>query len=111
MIHAVVIANAPDLDATPFIGLLRQADLIVAADGGANALHRVNIVPHVVIGDLDSLEQNDRAVAAALRAPRCGRYSAVAPREGRNRSPGGLVTGCGSRGYAPPPAWYNGWTA
>ncbi|NJK80757.1 MAG: thiamine diphosphokinase [Chloroflexaceae bacterium] len=55
--HAVVIANAPDLDATPFIGLLRQADLIVAADGGANALHRVNIVPHVVIGDLDSLEQ------------------------------------------------------
>jgi thiamine pyrophosphokinase len=35
--------------------LAARADLIVAADGGANAARRYGIRPHVIIGDLDSM--------------------------------------------------------
>lgn len=53
---AVIIANAPAFDAAPFVPLLHTADLIIVADGGGNALHAVALVPHLVIGDLDSLD-------------------------------------------------------
>lgn len=53
--HAVIVANAPDFDAAPFLARLRGADLLIAADGGGNALHAVGIAPHVAVGDLDSL--------------------------------------------------------
>jgi thiamine pyrophosphokinase len=54
--HALIVANSPTFDARPFAALLRSAALLIAADGGGNALHAIDIVPHVVIGDLDSLE-------------------------------------------------------
>ncbi|MBX0326146.1 thiamine diphosphokinase [Oscillochloris sp. ZM17-4] len=63
--HAIIVANAPDFDAAPFAGLLASADLIVAADGGGNALRAAGLTPHVVIGDLDSLEPQ---AEAAFRA-------------------------------------------
>jgi thiamine pyrophosphokinase len=63
--YAIIVANAPDFDAAPFSGLLASADLIVAADGGGNALRAAGVTPHVVIGDLDSL---DPAAEAAFRA-------------------------------------------
>lgn len=53
--HAVIVANEPGFDPAPFGELLRGAGLLVAADGGANALQRIGIAPHVVVGDLDSL--------------------------------------------------------
>lgn len=53
--HIVIVANAPDFDAAPFAALLQRADLVIAADGGANALAALPFTPHVVIGDLDSL--------------------------------------------------------
>lgn len=53
--HAIIVANAPDFDAAPFRGLLARADLLIAADGGGNALAAAGVTPHVVIGDLDSL--------------------------------------------------------
>ena len=59
--HAIIVANAPDFDATPFKVLLQTADLLIAADGGANALHAIGITPQVVVGDLDSL--SDTALA------------------------------------------------
>ncbi len=62
---AIVVANAPDFSAAPFRALLGQADLLIAADGGGNALHAAAITPHVLIGDLDSLRP---AVAAAFAA-------------------------------------------
>jgi len=37
----------------PFFG---EADLIVAADGGANHCYRLNITPDILLGDLDSVE-------------------------------------------------------
>jgi thiamine pyrophosphokinase len=33
-----------------------SADLLAAADGGANSLARIGIAPHAVVGDLDSIE-------------------------------------------------------
>lgn len=40
--------------------LARDADIIVAADGGANAARILGVHPHVIIGDLDSLRPSTR---------------------------------------------------
>lgn len=51
----VIVANAPSLRLDPYREMLAGADLIIAADGGANALADASIRPSLVIGDLDSL--------------------------------------------------------
>ncbi|MEI7772124.1 MAG: thiamine diphosphokinase [Chloroflexales bacterium] len=63
--YAIIVANAPAFDAAPFADALAAADLIIAADGGGNALHAAGVVPGLVVGDLDSLEP---AAEAAFRA-------------------------------------------
>jgi thiamine pyrophosphokinase len=69
--HAIIVANAPTFDAAPFADALAAADLVIAADGGGNALHAAGVVPHVVVGDLDSLdpmaESAFRAAGAEVR--------------------------------------------
>jgi thiamine pyrophosphokinase len=52
-VKAVVVAHG-DVDPRDR-DELEGADLIVAADGGALALERWGIVPHAIVGDLDSL--------------------------------------------------------
>ncbi len=52
---AVVIADAPAADLTPYSALIRAADLRVAADGGARHFLEAGLLPHVAIGDFDSL--------------------------------------------------------
>ncbi|MGI6128828.1 MAG: thiamine diphosphokinase [bacterium] len=47
---------------------LKQADLLIAADGGAEPLLNLGFVPQVVIGDFDSLSPG---TAAKLRQERC----------------------------------------
>lgn len=37
-------------------GLLARAELIIAADGGANHCDRLGVVPNMLIGDLDSVD-------------------------------------------------------
>lgn len=56
-LYAIIVANAPALDAAPYRALLEQADLLVAADGGALPVLALGLVPHLVIGDLDSLDE------------------------------------------------------
>ncbi|HWQ12983.1 MAG TPA: thiamine diphosphokinase [Roseiflexaceae bacterium] len=63
--YTVIVANAPAMDAAPYAGRIRAADLVVAADGGALPLLRAGLRPHLVVGDLDSL---DAASEAELRA-------------------------------------------
>ncbi len=51
-----IIVASGTLAYTPAIKtLLRGADLIIAADGGANHLKALNIQPHIIIGDMDSI--------------------------------------------------------
>ncbi len=54
-LHAVVVADAPNADLQRYRALLEQADLRIAADGGAHYYHQLDLWPHIVIGDLDSL--------------------------------------------------------
>lgn len=39
--------------------IIRDAQLIICADGGARHLKALDIVPHVMIGDFDSIHKND----------------------------------------------------
>lgn len=52
---AVVIADAPAADLAPYLTLLQAADLRIAADGGARHFVAAGVMPHVAIGDFDSL--------------------------------------------------------
>ncbi|KPV49236.1 thiamine pyrophosphokinase, partial [Kouleothrix aurantiaca] len=61
----VIVANAPDLDAAPFRERIAAAGRRVAADGGALPLMRLGLPPHVVIGDMDSLDAAALDVLAA----------------------------------------------
>lgn len=54
--RAVVIANGTLPSLTPFGGLLRGAEMVVAADGGARALLEAGQAPSAIIGDMDSLD-------------------------------------------------------
>ncbi len=49
------MADAPAADLAPFRDLLHDADLVVAADGGARYLLALDLLPDVAVGDFDSL--------------------------------------------------------
>jgi thiamine pyrophosphokinase len=51
--RAVVVAHGDVLPADK--GVITESDFIVAADGGAFALERWKLLPHLVVGDMDSL--------------------------------------------------------
>jgi thiamine pyrophosphokinase len=59
--YTVIVANAPELDAAPYAAQIRAADLLIAADGGALVLLRLDVLPELVIGDLDSLDEASQA--------------------------------------------------
>ncbi|NBU64024.1 MAG: thiamine diphosphokinase [Chloroflexia bacterium] len=54
-VRIVIVANAPVNADTRLTTIAANADYIIAADGGAKSLISVGIVPHLLIGDLDSL--------------------------------------------------------
>ena len=58
MSRVVIFANGqlPDLEAAR--ALLQDDDYIIAADGGANHLMEMGILPEIVIGDLDSVDED-----------------------------------------------------
>jgi thiamine pyrophosphokinase len=53
---AVVVANGVVDPLTPVRDILATAGLVIAADGGANTLQQFGLRPHVVVGDMDSIE-------------------------------------------------------
>jgi len=69
-VKAVVVADG-DPDAGD-VAHLADADLIVAADGGATWLERNGILPHLVVGDMDSVDAAlvDRLAAAGVEVER-----------------------------------------
>jgi thiamine pyrophosphokinase len=71
--RAVIFANGQCSDVQCIRELLRPDDLIIAADGGTRHALEAGVVPHVVIGDLDSLSPDERARVEACGAgfPAC----------------------------------------
>ena len=66
---AIIIASG-HFDPTPSMETeLRQAPLVVAADGGARHLRKLGMLPHVIIGDLDSLPKADKAFYENAQVP------------------------------------------
>lgn len=53
--HALLVGNGEKLSARFLKQLAKDADILAAADGGAVQLLHADLVPDVVIGDLDSL--------------------------------------------------------
>jgi thiamine pyrophosphokinase len=52
-VRAVVVANGDPSDADA--GYAREAEMVIAADGGAAWLDRIGVRPHLLVGDLDSI--------------------------------------------------------
>ena len=59
--RAIIFANGDASDPDLVRRWTAQADLIIAADGGSRHALAAGVTPHVVIGDLDSLAEADRA--------------------------------------------------
>ena len=59
--RTIIFANGDASDPEIVRQWTAQADLIIAADGGTRNALSVGMMPHVVIGDLDSLDEADRA--------------------------------------------------
>lgn len=57
----MIVGNAPWRWSERTVAVVRAADLVVAADGGANHLARIGVCPAAVVGDLDSLLPGVRA--------------------------------------------------
>ncbi len=67
--NSIIVANGT-LTPTPAIrSLLDNTDLIIAADGGAVHLQKLNILPHVIIGDLDSITRETRQWVESKKIP------------------------------------------
>lgn len=56
--RAVVVAGAPFEVTELVLATIRSADLLIAADSGALPLLAMEIHPHLVIGDLDSIGED-----------------------------------------------------
>ncbi len=61
----IIIANGDPPSADDVARWLREGDVLICADGGARVALRLNLRPHHVIGDFDSL---DEAALSALQA-------------------------------------------
>lgn len=57
--HILLIGNAATVSAKLVKQLAKQADVIVAADGGASKALKSGVKPDFVIGDLDSISKRD----------------------------------------------------
>jgi len=55
-----VVANGPLCWSERLANLVRAAEVVIAADGGANHLARIGVRPDAVVGDLDSIRPEVR---------------------------------------------------
>ncbi|MTI87772.1 MAG: thiamine diphosphokinase [Balneolaceae bacterium] len=57
--HALIICNGFPPPEQLLLAELKQADLVIGADGGGNILLEQDIIPDFVIGDMDSFRRPD----------------------------------------------------
>ncbi len=57
----VIIANGNLNYTEKIIGIIKNADFIIGADGGARHLKALGIIPDIMVGDFDSIQEQDRA--------------------------------------------------
>ena len=63
--RAIVIAGGQPRGGDGWKQWLQNADLIIAADGGAAQARAWGLLPHLAIGDMDSLSEEEQAMLAA----------------------------------------------
>ena len=63
--RALLIGNGETQEAAFLQHLARQADLILAADGGADRALSAGVRPDVIIGDLDSISPQAKKILPA----------------------------------------------
>jgi thiamine pyrophosphokinase len=63
--RSIIFANGNFPDVSHARDLLHPDDLVIAADGGTHHALTLGVVPHVVIGDLDSISPDELAVVEA----------------------------------------------
>jgi thiamine pyrophosphokinase len=72
---ALIVVNGPGEGFGPWENQVRQARLVVAADGGARRARALGLVPHALVGDADSLDEEtarwlEEQGAARVQHPR-----------------------------------------
>ncbi len=55
----VIIASGDLAYSDDIVKIIKDAQMIISADGGAKHLRVLNILPHVMIGDFDSINSDD----------------------------------------------------
>ncbi len=53
--RVVIVANGSIIQPEFYRVLLRESDFIIAVDGGIKHLEKIGILPHLIIGDFDSI--------------------------------------------------------
>jgi thiamine pyrophosphokinase len=61
LVRVVIFANGELPEREAALALLQEGDFLIAADGGARHLLSMGLLPEVVIGDLDSLDEESHA--------------------------------------------------
>lgn len=67
MMNTVILCNGHPPHPEQIVPLLADCDLFIAADGGADTAFRMNLSPHVIIGDLDSYVPSGDESATVIR--------------------------------------------
>jgi thiamine pyrophosphokinase len=60
--RAVIFANGRLANVNRIHKLIRKDDFLIAVDGGSKHLRAINILPHLLIGDLDSISKKDLVI-------------------------------------------------
>lgn len=65
--HALIVGNGQKPSPALWGELMAEGPIVLCADGGANWVCQCGVVPHAVVGDLDSIEPSVRAQIPAER--------------------------------------------
>lgn len=58
----IIVSNGNISDYSFYNGIFDNSDYIICADGGAKHLIKMNVIPNVIIGDLDSIDEDDKRI-------------------------------------------------